>query len=304
MQRSRRAQLIGLVGWLLVSFAAAAIGAFATVNAGAFYGALLRPAWAPPAWLFGPVWTALYAAMGIAAWLVWRSAASTATRGALGLFLIQLIVNGLWSWLFFAWRLGGVALAEIGLLWLLIVATIVAFWRFKPLAAWLLVPYLVWVSFAAALNWSLWTANPELLSGIAAAASGSDVAPEGPIATREVATRSPPPALPQPPADETLAGLRAMSETFRNTTLLIAIREAGFVCDEVIDAYEGTDDTAAWRATCRDMRAYFVRVAVSGTLIVEPTIAYFDAIPPRLVPFDRQPDPDPTTPFEQLERLR
>lgn len=151
------------MGWLAVCFAAAALGAVASVNAGAFYAELVRPSWAPPAWLFGPVWSTLYAAMAVAAWLVWRAAPAARARTALGLFLVQLAANALWSWLFFAWRLGGWALAEVALLWLLILCTLVAFYRIRPLAGALLAPYLAWVSFAAVLNWALWLANPAAL---------------------------------------------------------------------------------------------------------------------------------------------
>lgn len=153
----------GLAVWLIVCFAAAAIGGIASADAGAFYGELVRPSWAPPAWLFGPVWTALYLAMAIAAWFVWRELPASGVRFALGLFVAQLAANALWSWLFFAWRLGALAFAEIVLLWLLIAATIVAFWRVGRLAAALLLPYLAWVTFASALNWSLWRLNPALL---------------------------------------------------------------------------------------------------------------------------------------------
>lgn len=155
----------GLCGWLLLVFAAAALGAVASLDAGTFYQEFNRPAWAPPGWLFGPVWSALYLLMGIAAWLVWRAHGFSGARSALVLFVVQLICNALWSWLFFAWRYGGLAFAEILLLWLLIVATILAFWRLRRVtAAALLLPYLCWVSFAAVLNWSIWQLNPDLLS--------------------------------------------------------------------------------------------------------------------------------------------
>ena len=153
-------QIAGLAGWLVATFVAAAIGAAASVNAGPFYAQLVRPAWAPPGWLFGPVWTVLYLAMGIAAWLVWRVAGFRAVRPALTLFLVQLALNALWSWLFFGWHLGAPAFVEVLLLWALIVATVIAFWRLRPLAAWLLVPYLLWVSFAAVLNYAVWQLNP------------------------------------------------------------------------------------------------------------------------------------------------
>ena len=120
MNKTRQA--LGLVGWLLVTFAAAAAGGFASANAGGFYGALVRPAWAPPGWLFGPVWTVLYVLMGVAAWLVWRAREAADVRGALLMYGVQLAANALWTWLFFVWRLGGPAFAEI--LVLFIVPTI------------------------------------------------------------------------------------------------------------------------------------------------------------------------------------
>lgn len=156
-------QIVGLVGWLAVSYLAAAIGAVASVRAGAFYAGLVRPAWAPPAALFGPVWTVLYALMGIAAWVAWRAGGFAAARAALTLFLVQLAVNALWSWLFFGWHRGGLAVADILLLLALIVATLVAFWRIRKAAAALLVPYLLWVGFACALNYSVWQLNPRVL---------------------------------------------------------------------------------------------------------------------------------------------
>jgi len=158
-----RRQIIGFVAWLAVSFVAAAIGAAASIQAGPFYTQLVRPEWAPPPALFGPVWTVLYALMGVAAWLVWRVGGFRSARVALVLFLVQLALNALWSWLFFGWHLGGAAFADIVLLWALIVATMVSFWRVKPLAGALLVPYLLWVSFASALNWSVWQLNPQVL---------------------------------------------------------------------------------------------------------------------------------------------
>ena len=164
MATSVRDQTLGLIGWLLLCFALAAVGGFASVRAPEFYAELQRPSWSPPAWLFGPVWTVLYALMGIAAWLVWREKGFAGARFALGLFAGQLVANALWSWLFFAWRLGTLSLLDIAILWALIVATIVSFWRVKPLAGVLLLPYLAWVSFAAALNYSLYQLNPELLS--------------------------------------------------------------------------------------------------------------------------------------------
>lgn len=160
---TRTQQVFGLIGWLLLCFVAAGIGAWASVHAAQFYGHLNQPAWAPPSWLFGPVWSALYALMGIAAWLVWRVGGFGAARKALMLFVLQLAINALWSWLFFGWHRGALAFADIVLLWLLIVATVAAFWRLRPLAGVLLLPYLAWVSFAGVLNFVVWQLNPAIL---------------------------------------------------------------------------------------------------------------------------------------------
>ena len=160
---SARNQILGLAGWFLVTFTAAAVGASASIEAKAFYDQLVQPAWAPPPGLFGPVWTLLYALMAITAWLVWRAVEFRSTAIVLGLFLLQLALNSLWSWLFFVWHLGGLAFVEVVLLWIVIVVTLVAFWRVRPLAGLLLVPYLLWVSFAAALNYTLWQLNPQFL---------------------------------------------------------------------------------------------------------------------------------------------
>lgn len=162
-RRSYLAQGMGLLGWLAVAFAAAAVGAVASIEASAFYAQLTQPAWAPPASVFGPVWSALYTLMGIAAWLVWREQGARNLKPALALFVIQLAVNALWSWLFFAWHKGGYAFAEMLVLVALIVITIGLFWRIRRLAAILMMPYLAWVCFASVLTWAVWQANPGLL---------------------------------------------------------------------------------------------------------------------------------------------
>ncbi len=159
--RSLGTQVAGLGGWLLITFAAAAIGGFASVEAGSLYAQLARPAWAPPGWLFGPVWTVLYVLMGVAAWLVWRDNGIRGAAWALGLFVAQFAANALWTWLYFVWRQGAWAFIEIVLLWLLIAATCVAFWRHQRVAGVLLLPYLAWVTFAAALNLATWQMNPD-----------------------------------------------------------------------------------------------------------------------------------------------
>lgn len=157
-------QALGLVGWLALAFAAAAIGAVASANAGAFYAELARPAWAPPGWLFAPVWSTLYTLMGISAWLVWRARGFEGARSALSVFIAQLGVNALWSWLFFVWHRGGLAFVDAVLLCCLIGATIVLFRRISTLASLLLLPYLAWVAFASVLTLSVWRLNPGVLS--------------------------------------------------------------------------------------------------------------------------------------------
>ena len=158
-----RRQLLGFSDCFLITLLAAALGARASFSASSFYADLVLPAWAPPASLFGPVWTALYAMMALAAFLVWRERGWRAAAPALTLYLLQLGINALWSWLFFGWKLGALAFADILLLLALIVTTLVAFWRVHKLAACLLLPYLAWVSFASVLNYAVWQANPGLL---------------------------------------------------------------------------------------------------------------------------------------------
>lgn len=150
-----------LIGCLLLAYAAEAIGAIASVDAAAFYAHLAQPRWAPPPWLFGPVWTVLYTMMGVALWQLWRSPRPHA--GASALFLGQLGVNALWSWLFFRWHLGALAFGWIVLLLVLVVATVIVFWRTSRTAAILLLPYAGWVAFATVLSWSVWRANPSIL---------------------------------------------------------------------------------------------------------------------------------------------
>lgn len=159
----RLSALPSLACWLLLSFAAAALGGLASASAGSFYRELAQPVWAPPGWLFGPAWTVLYILMGVAAWMIWRERHRPGAKAAITIYLAQLALNALWTWLFFAWRLGAAAFAEIVLLWVLILATMLAFRRIRPAAAWLLAPYLAWVTFAAALCFTIWRMNPDLL---------------------------------------------------------------------------------------------------------------------------------------------
>ena len=156
--------IIALLVCFVLTFVAAGFGGLASAQSGAFYAQLERPSWAPPAWVFGPVWTGLYIMIALAGWLAWSTRGAGGTALPTALFVLQLAANGLWTWLFFAWRLGLWSFVEIVVLWALIAATIVAFWQVRPLAGALLLPYLAWVSFAAALNHALWRLNPHLLS--------------------------------------------------------------------------------------------------------------------------------------------
>jgi benzodiazapine receptor len=150
---------LGLVVFGAAAAAAAVTGGLAAASAAEQYATLQQPDWAPPAWLFGPVWTVLYAAIAVSGWLVWRRAGWSGARTALSVFAAQLVLNALWTPLFFGAGLFGVAFVEIVLLWLSIVATIVLFARHSRPAAALLVPYLAWVTFASALNLAIWLLN-------------------------------------------------------------------------------------------------------------------------------------------------
>ncbi len=160
---TKQKQTLGFIAWIAVSFTASVFGALASIQAKSFYSQLAQPHWAPPPEVFGPVWTTLYTLMGISAWLVWRLGGIRHAQRGLTFFILQLALNSLWSWLFFAWHLGALAFVEVIILWITILATLIYFWRMRPLAGVLLIPYLFWVGFAAALNYSLWQLNPQVL---------------------------------------------------------------------------------------------------------------------------------------------
>ena len=148
---------IGLVVSLVICFAVAGVGSLATTpNIPTWYATLNKPTWTPPNWLFGPVWTVLYAMMGVSAWLVWKRGGWST---ALTLFAIQLALNLVWSFIFFGFHQMGLGFLEIILLWLAIAATVLMFFQVAKVAAILLIPYLLWVSFAAALNFTIWRLN-------------------------------------------------------------------------------------------------------------------------------------------------
>lgn len=156
----RRHQWLALIVLLAVCFAAAAAGGAATYpSIEAWYAALAKPSWTPPDWVFGPVWTVLYACMAVAAWLVWRQRGLVGAKGELALFGVQLAFNVAWSWLFFGLHSPGLAFVDILVLLAAIVATTFAFQRVSITAGLLLVPYLGWVTFAAVLNFAIWRMN-------------------------------------------------------------------------------------------------------------------------------------------------
>lgn len=157
MRKKKITTYIGLAGWLLLSFSAGAFGAF--FEPGVWYESLTKPPWTPPNWIFPVVWPILYFCMGFAAWLVWEKAGFNKARDGLTLFLVQLALNALWSWLFFGLHEVGTALADIILLWILILFTLLAFRIHSRLASLLLLPYLLWVGYAIALNFSIWNSN-------------------------------------------------------------------------------------------------------------------------------------------------
>ncbi len=155
--RQRILWLVFFVGLSLTTQAVAS--AFTATSVGSWYQTLDKPTWEPPGWAFPVVWTALYIAMGVAAWLVWMSGREGRGR-AVALHGLQLALNAGWTLVFFYLQNPGLALVEIVALWLAILATALAFRRFSPVAAALMAPYLGWVAFAALLNHAIWRANP------------------------------------------------------------------------------------------------------------------------------------------------
>jgi len=138
----------------------AASGFFTVTGVNSWYQTLNKPSWNPPGWVFGPVWTTLYIMMGIALFLVWTADTRAELKKiAIALFSVQLVLNFFWSFIFFNQQLVGWALVEIIAMWVFIVAAIFAFGHVSKVAAWLLVPYICWVSFAAMLNYTIWKMN-------------------------------------------------------------------------------------------------------------------------------------------------
>ena len=151
---------IGLTVFIAICLGAGGLGAIATTpEIDGWYKTIAKPSWNPPGYVFGPVWTALFVLMGIAAWLVWKPDGFKSAKTPLTLFAVQLALNIAWSWVFFHFHQPGWAFAEIVVLWIAIVATTVAFFKRQKIAGWLMVPYLAWVSFASVLNFAIWQLN-------------------------------------------------------------------------------------------------------------------------------------------------
>ena len=156
---TRPKPLVALAISVVAVVVASGVGGLASTSSAQDYQRLQQPAWAPPSWVFGPVWTLLYALMAIAAWLVWRSGPWSRTRPALTAYAVQLVLNAAWTPLFFGLGWRGIAFAELSVLWLVLIGTVVLFFRRSAVAGWLLVPYLAWTSFALCLNFAVWQLN-------------------------------------------------------------------------------------------------------------------------------------------------
>ena len=155
MKSTRQWWVLG--GFALAVIVAAGVGVWGVQGVSGEYADLQQPDWAPPSWLFSPVWTVLYAMIALAGWLAWRHVGFA--HRALWLYGAQLVLNALWTPLFFGAGRYGLAFLDIVVLWVLIAATMFSFWSISRPAAWLLAPYAAWVAFAAALNFAIWTMN-------------------------------------------------------------------------------------------------------------------------------------------------
>lgn len=155
---------IALAFSLGIALGVGALGAWTTEpNVSVWYAGLNRPAFAPPHWLFGPVWTVLYILMAVAAWLVWLQRDAQKIRGALSWYFLQLLLNLGWSFVFFGMHRPDLAFLDILILWLAIGITFLLFRKVRPAAGYLFLPYWLWVSFAAVLNFAFWRLNPGIV---------------------------------------------------------------------------------------------------------------------------------------------
>lgn len=162
IERSTLSKTLGFIFWIGICYLVAWISAQVSpgIAPADWYNSLNKPSWNPPSWVFGPVWTTLYTLMGIAAWLVWKKFGFQEAKPALTAFIAQLFLNGVWSQLFFGIQSPGWAFVEIFFLLAAILLTTYYFSKKVKLAAWLMVPYIFWVSFAAILNGTIWWINP------------------------------------------------------------------------------------------------------------------------------------------------
>lgn len=157
--RARSKSVIALAISVAAVVVASTLGGLASATSAQDYARLAQPSWAPPSWVFGPVWTLLYTMMAVAAWLVWRSGPWPQTRPALIAYAVQLVLNAAWTPLFFGLGWRGIAFAELSVLTVVLIGTVVLFFRRSVAAGWLLIPYLAWTTFALSLNFAVWQLN-------------------------------------------------------------------------------------------------------------------------------------------------
>ncbi len=157
---SRKKQITGLVLSMVVAFSVARLGAiFTNVSLGQWYESLIKPTWTPSGRTIGLIWTILYISMAIAVWVVWLNGGPDMRRSPLTLYGLQLFLNLAWTFIFFGLRSPEIAFIEIIVLWITICATLVSFCKVSIFAGALMVPYLMWVSFAVAINFMIWRLN-------------------------------------------------------------------------------------------------------------------------------------------------
>lgn len=159
-----KSKILSLILSLCICYLTSFIGAVASIKAPVFYNELNKPSWSPPATVFGPVWGILYTLMAISLWLIYTRRPIKNSKTIYAVFLTQLVLNALWSWFFFSWKLGLFSFLEILTLLIFIAYTIHLFLEINKLAGILLIPYFLWVSFASVLTYHLWQLNPALLN--------------------------------------------------------------------------------------------------------------------------------------------